>query len=410
MLELMLCSIFTILPDYLYRRYRQGKQFGRELTIFSIWYELRYGISACILLTIALITVVFYNHPSTSRVNALFRTVPILPETVGRVAKIYIEINADVEANTPLLRLDDTKQRAALEVAVRRIAEIEASMIMAKSDLAAAQGQVQEARGAHEQALEELETKQELQRRNASVVSVREIERLQKAAEGRQGALAAATANMEAVETRISILLPAEKASAEAARDQAQVELDKTVVYAGVAGRVEQFVLRVGDVVNPLMRPAGVLIPREGGRAALIAGFGQTEAQVIKVGMIAEAACASKPWQVIPLVVARVQDYIAAGQVRATEQLIDPLQIQQPGTITAYLEPLYKDGLNGIVPGSSCIANAYTSNHGLLANPDIGLVRWLFLHVVDAVSVVHAMILRIKAFVMPIQTLIFSGH
>ncbi|MGE0626277.1 MAG: HlyD family secretion protein, partial [Hyphomicrobiaceae bacterium] len=110
------------------------------------------------------------------------------------------------------------------------------------------------------------------------------------------------------------------------------------------------------------------------------------------------------------LVVARVQDYIAAGQVRATEQLIDPLQIQQPGTITAYLEPLYKDGLNGIVPGSSCIANAYTSNHGLLANPDIGLVRWLFLHVVDAVSVVHAMILRIKAFVMPIQTLIFSGH
>ena len=42
---------------------------------------------------------------------------------------------------------------------------------------------------------------------------------------------------------------------------QAQVELDKTVVYAGVSGRVEQFTLRVGDVVNPLMRPAGVLIP-----------------------------------------------------------------------------------------------------------------------------------------------------
>lgn len=410
MLELMLCSIFTILPDYLYRRYRQGKQFGRELTIFSIWYELRYGISACILLTIALITVVFYNHPSTNRVNALFRTVPVLPETVGRVAQVYIGLNTDVEANTPLLRLDDTKQKAALKVAMRRIAEIEASMIMAKSDLAAAQGQVQEARGAYEQALEELETKQELQRRNPSVVAVREIERLQKAVEGRQGGLAAATANKEAVETRISTLLPAEKASAEAARDQAQVDLDKTVVYAGVAGRVEQFVLRVGDVVNPLMRPAGVLIPREGGRAALIAGFGQTEAQVIKVGMIAEAACASKPWRIIPLVVARVQDYIATGQVRATEQLIDPLQFQQPGTITAYLEPLYKDGLEGIAPGSSCIANAYTSNHELLANPNIGLGRWLFLHVVDAVSVVHAMILRIKAFVMPIQTLVFSGH
>ena len=29
MLELMLCSLFTLLPDYLYRRYGQGKRFGR---------------------------------------------------------------------------------------------------------------------------------------------------------------------------------------------------------------------------------------------------------------------------------------------------------------------------------------------------------------------------------------------
>ena len=55
--------------------------------------------------------------------------------------------------------------------------------------------------------------------------------------------------------------MPAEKASAEAALEQAQVELDKTVVHAGVDGRVEQFALQVGDIVNPLMRPAGILIP-----------------------------------------------------------------------------------------------------------------------------------------------------
>ena len=42
-------------------------------------------------------------------------------------------------------------------------------------------------------------------------------------------------------------MLPAEKASAEAELAQAQVELDKTVVRAGVSGRVEQFFLRVGD-------------------------------------------------------------------------------------------------------------------------------------------------------------------
>ena len=37
--------------------------------------------------------------------------------------------------------------------------------------------------------------------------------------------------------------------------------LDKTIVRAGVDGRVEQFLVRAGDVVNQLMRPAGVLIP-----------------------------------------------------------------------------------------------------------------------------------------------------
>jgi hypothetical protein len=33
MLELLLCSLLTVLPDYLYRRYGQGKRFGKELTL-----------------------------------------------------------------------------------------------------------------------------------------------------------------------------------------------------------------------------------------------------------------------------------------------------------------------------------------------------------------------------------------
>ena len=45
MLELMLCSMLTLLPDYLFRRYVQGRRIGHEITIFSVWYELRYGIT-----------------------------------------------------------------------------------------------------------------------------------------------------------------------------------------------------------------------------------------------------------------------------------------------------------------------------------------------------------------------------
>jgi multidrug resistance efflux pump len=313
MLELALCSMFTILPDYLYRRYQQGKRIGHEITFYSVWFELRWGITACLILTVLLITLIFYHHPSTTSVTAFFRTVPILPETNGRVSEIYVQWRDKVEKGAPIFKLDNSKQEADLEVAKRRVAEVDAAMVMAQADIAAADGQIQQAKGAHQQALDELAMKEELRRRNTDVVAMREIERLRNLVDGRKGGVAAAEAARQAAETRISTLLPAQKASADATLKQAQVDLDKTVVYAGVSGRVEQFILRVGDIVNPLMRPAGVLIPTEAGRQQLQAGFGQIEAQVIKVGMAAEATCASKPLTIIPMVVTGVQDYIAAG-------------------------------------------------------------------------------------------------
>jgi len=41
--------------------------------------------------------------------------------------------------------------------------------------------------------------------------------------------------------------------------------------------------------------------------------------------------------------------------VRATDQLLDVAQLRQPGTITVVMEPLYEGGLDGVLPGSSCI-------------------------------------------------------
>ena len=85
MIEVLLCSVVTILPDFLYRRFMQGKRLGREITLYSIWYELRYGITACLGLTIVLLTLILYFHPSTSSAVSFYRTVPILPEGSGRV-------------------------------------------------------------------------------------------------------------------------------------------------------------------------------------------------------------------------------------------------------------------------------------------------------------------------------------
>src|SRR5215475_5280969 len=221
MLEIIFCSLLTILPDYLYRRYVQGKRIGKEITFYSVWFELRWGITACLILTVGLITVIFYNHPSTTNVTLFFRTVPILPETNGRVAEIFVGNSGPITKGAPIFRLDSSKQEAAVEAARRKIAEIDAQMALARVDVAKAEGQLKEAQSNHQQTMDELEAKQELYRRNPGNVPFREIERLQERAKGQLGSIDAANASKQSIEERISTLLPAEKASAEAALNQA---------------------------------------------------------------------------------------------------------------------------------------------------------------------------------------------
>ena len=219
MLEIALCSLVTIIPEYFYRRYVEGKRIGHELTIYSIWFELRWGITACLLLAVILITILRSNYPSTTDVTSA-----------------------------------------------------------------------------------------------------------------------------------------------------------------------------------------------EDGRQVLFASFRPSEARMIKVGMAAEATCVSKPLAIIPMVVTRVQDDIGAGQTHSSERLIEA----QQETNEISLEPLYEGGLDGVTPGSSCIANAYSSNHDRLAMADLGILRRVYLHGVDAVGVVHAIGLRAQALMLPVQTLLFadaaSGH
>ena len=409
MFELLFCSSLTILPDYLFRRYGQGKRLGREITFFSVWFELRWGITACLMLTVALITVIFYFHPSSTSATLFFRTVPILPETSGRVSEVRVDFSAPVKKGDVIFKLDSSKQEATKEMARRKIAEVDAAMLSAQADVLKADAQIQQAQSDYQQASDELNVKRDLQQRNPGIVPQRDIDKLQVLLTGRQGALDSATASKQSATTRVTALLPAEKASAEAVLGEAQANLDKTTIRAGVDGRVEQFSLRVGDVVNPVMRSAGILIPDGAGRT-LSVGFGQIESHVIKVGMVAEAACISKPWTIIPMVVTGVQKYIAAGQFRGGEQLVEAQQVLEPGTILAFLQPIYLGGLDGVTPGSSCVVNAYTSNHERIASKETGAFKRFALFVVDEVGLVHAMLLRIQALMLPIKTLVLSGH
>lgn len=409
MFELMFCSMLTILPDYLFRRYGQGKRFGTEITLFTVWYELRWGITACLILTISLITVVFYFHPASNNVTSFFRTIPVLPETAGRVTEIYVGLSDDVKAGQPLFKLDTSLQETALETAEQKVLEIDAELVLTQTDLARADGIIGEAESFYKQALDELETKLAIRERNPDTVTLREIERLQNSVDGRASAIDVAKANKFTIETNIKSLLPAKRASAVAEVAQAQAALDKMTIYAGVDGSMEQFTLRVGDYVNPVLRPAGILVPRGAGTVAFQAGFGQISTAVVKVGMAAEMTCRSRPFVVIPMVVTEVQDVISSGQLRQSDLLVDASQVVAPGSLMVYMEPMFEGGIDGIAPGSTCMANLYTSNHDRLQTEDLSTAKFITLHAIDAVGLVHAMLLRLQVMIIPVRSLVLTG-
>ena len=189
MIELFFSFLVTVVPDYLYRKHKQGKRLGQEITLYNVWYELRWGITACAVLAITLITVIFFYHPTTNQVTSLFRTVTILSDMPGRVEAVYVENNQAVQAGDPIFRLDTTRQRAAALTARARIAEIEAALALVDSELEAAEGNIRSARGTLAQAEDELRRREAARARNRDVISEQEIAALQANVEARLGAV-----------------------------------------------------------------------------------------------------------------------------------------------------------------------------------------------------------------------------
>ena len=408
MLELVFSALITIVPDYLYRRYKQGKRWGHEITLFNVWYELRWGLTACAILAVTLITVIFYFHPSTRNVSAAFRTVTILSDRVGRVAEVYVANNEDVMAGEPIFRLDTTRQVAAAETAQRRIEEIEAALGLTATEVANATARVEATEADLAQATSDLERRLELAERNNTVVSKQELERLQTAVTGAESQRAAAIASLDGSKLRQTTLLPAQLETARAVLREAEAEISKSTVFAEVNGTVTQFLLKPGDIVNPILRPAGILVPEVTGQGRFIAAFGQISASVLKPGMLVEITCASKPLTIVPMVVDDVQDAIAAGQFRPGDALLDQQDRARPGTVTAFLAPIFPQHLDSIPPGSACVGVAYTSRAKEIDAGEITGLSAFIARIVDGMGIANAIVLRAQAILLPVKTLVFN--
>lgn len=271
-----------------------------------------------------------------------------------------------------------------------------------------AQAQVLLAEAAFLQVRDDLRRRQDVAQRNETVVSEQELQRLTSAVTQAEAVYDGAQAALRGIEARVSEVLPAQKASAEAMLAEALTEIRLSTVTAEVDGAVTQFLLKPGDLVNPILRPAGILVPDVTGQGRFIATFKQIATPVLKDGMLVEITCAAKPLAIIPMVISERQRVVAAGQFRPGDALQDLQEQQRKGSVLVFLKPVYKGHTDDIPPGSACVGMAY-SNRGLeMASGEITGFARLTTSIVDGMGIANAILMRAQAIFLPVRTLVFN--
>ncbi len=207
-------------------------------------------------------------HESTDDAQVEGHIIPVLSKVGGYVQAVTVQDNDSVRAGDTLVRIDDAEYTVKLaqadaELAAARAAagtgqntgQAEAAVATAASQQAALDAQIAAARANEAKALSDLQRMKELAAKQ--IVSQQQLDAAQAAA-------SAATANLQAVEKQAAAggsgvvnaragvrVAQARLEAAQAARDNAALQLSYTSVTAPVSGVVSKKMVELGQLVQP---------------------------------------------------------------------------------------------------------------------------------------------------------------
>lgn len=207
-------------------------------------------------------------HESTDDAQVEGHIIPVLSKVGGYVDAVLVQDNDSVRAGDTLVRIDDSEYNVRLALADADLAgaraaagtnqstgQAEAAVATATSQSAALDAQIAAARANEEKALSDLERMKELAAKN--IVSQQQLDAARAAA-------SAATANLSAVEKQAAAggssvvnaqagvrLAQAHLEAAQAARQNAALQLSYTTVTAPVSGVVSKKMVELGQLVQP---------------------------------------------------------------------------------------------------------------------------------------------------------------
>ena len=188
-------------------------------------------------------------------------TATVTPKIAGYVKSVPVADNSRVAAGTPLVLLDDSDQKIALAQAEAQIATEEASLarigeqvLAGQAAIGQAEAQLASARAASDNAKAQYDRVDALAAK--SFASTKDLEAGKAAMLQAQSAVAAAEAGVSAAHANVAVV-EAQKAEAarvldqyKLARDQAQLNLDHTIIRAPFDGMVGNHAAEPGEYVQ----------------------------------------------------------------------------------------------------------------------------------------------------------------
>lgn len=257
--------------------------------------------------------------PMTPQARVMREVTRVAPEVGGRVIDVPVANNAAVEAGDVLFRLDPEPYRIAVreaelavEQAGRDNAHLDASLAAARARLAAARAQAEEL-AAERQRMEALVSRQGVSRQQVDMAVAE--------AQTAQASVAAAEAEVHALEVQRGERGVDNLALRRARNglDLARLNLERTTILAGRAGRVSNLQLSVGDVVA-----AGVpLLAHVGESYEVIADYREKSLRHTGPDAPAWVTFDALPGRVFAARVVSQDAGVREGQIAADGQLAD---------------------------------------------------------------------------------------
>lgn len=389
MIELLVTS-FPFVIRVIYLRWR-----GLPITLYNV----HRAVFMWFVLALIVFFAVFYYYPKSYTGIVPFRTVPVVSQAGGTVTEVYVKGGDHVRPGDPLFAIDSAAQQAAVDLAMRKIEEIESAKLAAMLQVETAQAVLDAAVTAREQAELVLMDHRALQSKGSAAFQVSQLERATSTLATREAEVEAAETQLGVAQVQATAVLPAQLASARSSLKQAEVELAKTLTLSSVDGVVEQVTLNVGARAAPMpMTPAMLIVPDrdEAARGRIVAGFSQVSRTELYEGMAAEVACESNfnismRNTILPARITRIQEAISSGQLAPSGRLIEPAEKAKRGQIVVHLDLVHPEHRDLLVPGSGCIVQSYTTHlDGELEGTTVA-------HAIQAMGIIKAVGIRIKA-------------